>query len=317
MRKPWDRRMKQLFREAPQDLVEWIIPDAKFITIVSPELEGEPIFTDILFEVLLNEERTLLHVEFQKKRDSHMAERLWKYNVRATLQYHLPVWSCVIYLKKVSTVVKPFLIKELSNGRSIHRFDFQVIKLWEIPKHKLKEKGLVGLLPLLVLTQDGARREVVEEAIEGLTATEEESNAELLTLTYWLASLAFQKEADQDWLARRFSMLYDMLRETRAYKEMAKESHEEGREEGLEEGLREGLQKGQVESLRKTLHTLVQARFSNSTTTRIAKGQAALIDDPAILQDLIIKVGLARTIEEAQKHLLEWPGADNEDAEQP
>ena len=82
MRKPWGRRMKQLFREAPQDLVEWILSDARFITVVSPELDG----------------------------------------------------------------------------RGIHRFDFQVIRLWEIPKHTLKEKALVGLLPLLVLTQVSIKR---------------------------------------------------------------------------------------------------------------------------------------------------------------
>ena len=106
-------------------------------------------------------------------------------------------------------------------------------------------------------------------------------------------------------------MLDDIIRETRAYKEMAKESHEEGREEGL----REGRQEGQVESLRKTLVAFVQARFSNSITTQVAKGQAALIDNPAILQDLIIKVGLARTAEEAQKYLLEWSSTDNEASE--
>jgi len=104
-------------------------------------------------------------------------------------------------------------------------------------------------------------------------------------------------------------MLQDILRETKAYREMTKESRQEGREEGIREGKLEGL--------REALLTLVQARFSNPKVTRLAKGQAAIIDDPAILQDLILKVGLAQTLEEAQRDLLEWPGVEDEQDQYP
>jgi hypothetical protein len=40
---------------------------------------------------------------------------------------------------------------------------------------------------------------------------------------------------------------------------------------------------------------------------RQARGQAALINDPKILQDMILKVGLASTAEEATDYLLSWP----------
>ncbi|MBV9691424.1 MAG: hypothetical protein JO202_17120, partial [Ktedonobacteraceae bacterium] len=45
---------------------------------------------------------------------------------------------------------------------------------------------------------------------------------------------------------------------------------------------------------------------------RQAKGQAAIIDDPKILQGLVLKVGLAKTEEEVEYHLLNWPDADEE-----
>lgn len=300
MRIPWDRRMKRLFQEAPQDLVAWLFSGAQFVNIVSPELEGEPLFTDVLFEVILNGQRFLLHIEFQKRRDASMAERLWEYNVRATLQYKLPVWSCVIYLKKDRVLENPFLVRALPNGQAVHRFDFEIIKLWEIPTRELKEKGLVGLLPLLVLTQDGARRDVVEEAIEGLTPSEEELKAELLSLTYGLASLAFEKEEDQEWLIRRFDMLHDILRETRAYQEMKKE------------GFEEGIQQGKLEALRQMLVKMVQTRFPNPRVIRQAKGQAAIIEDAEVLQDLIVKVSLAQTSDEVEQYLLNWPGPNEE-----
>ncbi len=146
MHKPWDRKMKRLFREMPQDLLEWIVPGAQFKGVVSAELAGEPINADHLYDVTLNGKHFLLHIEFQRNRDSKMAERIWEYNVRASLLYSYPVWSCVIYLKKDGTITKSFLTRELPNGRLVHRFDFKVIKLWEIPVMELKDKGLVGLL---------------------------------------------------------------------------------------------------------------------------------------------------------------------------
>jgi predicted transposase YdaD len=288
MHRPWDRRMKRLFREAPRDLVQWLLPGSQFISIVSPELDGEALFTDHLFEVMFNGKRILLHIEFQKRRDSKIAKRLWEYNVRATLQYGCPVWSCVIYLKKDSTVAEPFLIWELPNGQLVHRFDFGVIKLWEISTEELKQKGHDGLIPLLVLTKNGARREVVEEAIAHLAPPGEEPKRELLALTYGLASLAFDNDDDQEWLIRRFAMLDDIIRETRAYREMTRE--------------------GKLEGLREALFTVVQARFPSHQMIHLAQGQAAIIEDPEILQNIILKVSRAQTLEEAQRSLIDWAG---------
>jgi predicted transposase YdaD len=307
LKKPWDKRMKRLFWEAPQDYVEWLLPEAHFINNMSAELENETLYADLLFDIILNGIRILLHIEFQRNRDSKMGERLWEYNLKATRKYKCPVWSVVIYLKDDGKVAKAPLIWELPNGRVVHHFDFEVIRLWEISAKELKQKGLVGLLPLLPLTKGGAQREVIEEAIVELTPAGEEPKSELLTLMYGLASLAFEDETDQEWLIRRFTKMYDILRETRAYQEMTKESREEGRQEGLEEGLEKGRQEGKLEALRQTLLTIAQERFHNAKMTRLTKGQATIINDPDVLQDLILKVSLAQTLEEAQKYLLDWP----------
>jgi hypothetical protein len=120
--------------------------------------------------------------------------------------------------KDDGTVATTPLMRKLANGRGIHRFEFDVIKLWEISLEELRTKGLIGLLPLLPLTRGGAKREVIEEAIGELAPTGEEPKAEVLALTYGIASLALENAADQEWLIRRFTKMYDILRETRAYK---------------------------------------------------------------------------------------------------
>lgn len=306
MRLPWDRKMKRLFREIPQDIVAWLLMEATYVAIISNELDSEPIFTDILYEVLLNGKRMLLHVEFQRSRDSMMAERLWEYNQRATLQYKCAVWSVVIYLKNDGKVVSSPWTKKLPNNQLVHHFEFGVIELWKMTLEEIRGRKLVGLYPMMPLMQEGAKREVVEEIINALTPAEQAPKMELLTLTYGLASLAFANEDDQEWLVGRFTQMYDMLRETRAFQDIMKE----GREEGLEEGWEKGLEKGRQESvigLRNTLLNLVQARFPDRKLVRQAKGQAAIIDSPEVLHDLILKVALAQTPEEVQKSLLEWP----------
>jgi len=305
--------MKRLLSEAPQDFVDWLLTGAIFIGIVSNELDPEtdPIYTDLLFEVTLLGEPMFLHVEFQRRRDAKMAERLWVCNQKATLQYNCSVWSVVIYLKEDGNVPSSPLLKELPNGQGVHRFDFGIIKLWEQSTAEFERMGLLGLLPLLPLTHEGARREVVERTITKLAAAEEQPRQELLALTYGLASLAFENEADQEWLRRRFAMLYDMLRDTPAFQDIMKEGRQEGLEQGLERGREEGREEGR-EALRQALLAIVQARFPSPRMIRQAKGQAAIIDDPAVLQDLIVKVSLAESAEEAERYLLGWPSFDNQ-----
>ena len=76
----WDSNMKGWFYEAPEDIVPWVIKGAKFVRLVSPVLEGKEIYCDVLCEIRVKGKRAYLHLEFQKRRDSQMARRLWEYN---------------------------------------------------------------------------------------------------------------------------------------------------------------------------------------------------------------------------------------------
>ena len=59
MHKPWDRRMKRLFRMVPLDIAKWLFPDALFNGILPNELEDEDddeaLYTDVLSELALQE----------------------------------------------------------------------------------------------------------------------------------------------------------------------------------------------------------------------------------------------------------------------
>ena len=287
----WDTSMKRLLGENPEHFIKWLLPGAELtgtVKLQPPNLNDREIEADNLCEATLNKKQCLVNFEFQSYRDDTMAKRMWEYNVLATFSYNLPTYSFVIYLKKCK-VSRPFFKWQFPTGKVIHYFRFTIIKLWETPPEKLKQTGLVGIFPLMVLAQDGKRPEVVEEVITSLEAVGGEAGKELLSLTYIFASLTFEKEADRRWLKGRFKMLRDVLRDTWAYQEIMQEGREEERQQRLKDQ-------------RQAIMTMIQLRFPNMT--RLAKQQADAIEEPEILQNLLLELLAIQTEEQAEQILL-------------
>ncbi len=183
--------------------------------------------------------------------------------------------------------ISPF-IRGLPTGEEVVRFHYRSIELGKIIAGELLQTGLVGLLPLLPLTKDGARREVVEEMITGLVSAEK---SESLWIGYALASRVLKD--DLKWLKRRFAMLEDILRDTPVYQEV------------LAEGMEKGMEKG-LEAQRQTLLDIVQERFP--AIARLAKRQVDAIEDPEVLRHLTVRISVVKTSQEAEHFLLN-PGS--------
>ena len=293
--KPWDGKSKRVLTEIPQDTVDWLLPGAKFVSNLSPELEDETVYADLLFEVSINGKRALLHIEIQRNRHSHMAERMWDYNHRATIKYKCAVSSVVIYLIDDGQVATTPLIKDFPTGRIIHTFDFDVVKLWEIPTEFFSQQGLKGLLPFTPLTKNGARRETIDEVITRLAPPGEEPNKELLVLTFGLASLILITEADQQWLVRRIEKMHDFLYDTPVYQHIMRQGREEERRE-------------QVQELRETLLEVIMELFPKIRVP--AQEQVDAITNTLLLRQLIVRIVTFKTPEEALQYLRDINGGD-------
>lgn len=174
-----------------------------------------------------------------------------------------------------------------------------------------EQQGLEGLLPLSTLTQGGAQRDVVEEMIADLQATQKQ---DLLPLAYAFAALIFEKTDDREWLRRRFELLHDILEESWAYQEMYEEATTkgllkgiiEGLEQGREQGLQQGLQQGSEKSARETLAQYVELRFP--TLVSLLEREINDIHDAETLQRLLYDLFVARTTEDAQSMILHVNG---------
>ena len=236
-----------------------------------------------------------------------MAERVWEYNVFATRKYSCTVISFVIYLKKDGKIAESPYIRDLPDGQEIHRFNFSNIKLWETPTEELMGLGLTGLLPLLPLTKEGGKREIIEEVVTNLLQVEDKGlQKNLLTITFTLSSLALDVQDDKTWLLRRFRMFQDIIRDTEIYQYIMHEGLEQGIEQGLEQGIEQGRKQErqkELQRLRQMLIAFVQARSTELVS--LAQRKAEEITSIEVLNELALQVGLAQSAEEVRRYLEE------------
>jgi predicted transposase YdaD len=289
---PFDNATKRLLREKPQHFVSWLVAEGIFLRILSNELKSRNIFADGLFSITVNEKPALLHIEFQTRKHATMPERLLEYNVLASSENGwLPVYTCVVYLRKDGKVPESPLIRSLPSGEESHRFYFHVIEVAKISAKQLLQRGLLGLLPLLPLTDGGTEPEVMQEMVTTLTVARE---VELLALAYTLGGLVPGNEAYDAWFKRSFAMLEDILEESWTYQEIIQKGLEKGREEERQQ---------RVQEQRETLLSFVQVRFPELIP--IAKQLVTAIKDPETLHNLTIRLFAVQTVEEAKQVLME------------
>jgi predicted transposase YdaD len=283
--------MKRLVRRYARQFVRWLSAEAVFVRALDIELQNQHLFADALLEVMLHGTSALLHIEFQTYDDADMEVRLQEYNVLASRQYeHLPVYSYVIYLRKVGEVAVSPLVRSFPNGEDVHHFFFGVIKLWEVPAELLLGAGWIGVLPLVTLTNGGKRPEVVRKMIDQLASAEE---YDLLAIAQVLGGLVFKAGPELEWFRKRFSMFQDILSESWVYQELVEQGVEKGREEERQQ---------ELQRQRQTIIGFVQRRFPEITA--LAEQQTAKITDPETLQTVILKLLDAQTVEEARQILL-------------
>ncbi len=234
---PFDNATKRLLREKPQHFVSWLVPEGIFKTNLSVELKSRNIYADGLFAITVNELPALLHTEFQTGKDGLMGERLLEYSVLASSENNwLPVYTYVIYLRRDGDVPKSPLIRKLPSGEEVHRFYYQVIEVAKISAKQLLQRGLLGLLPLLPLTDGGTQPEVMQEAVSTLVEARE---IELLALAYTFGGLVSGHRAYDEWFERSFAMLEDIMEESWTYKEIIRKGLEKGREEERQQRIQE------------------------------------------------------------------------------
>ena len=219
---------------------------------------------DKVIEVLGNSP-FVLHLEPQAYYDKSLDVRMFEANARLTKRHEQFVHTCVLVLDRAAWGRANTGWHRAKSPLGGCRVDFQyeVIKVWELPVEKVLSGG-IGLLPLAPVCK--VSREAVPQVVQRMEKRFREEvpravEAELWTATFVLVGLRY----DQLFAQTLLRGVREIMKESSTYQLIVEEGLAEGMAKGMETGLAKGLAtglaKGQVTARREDIVKIGTKRF--------------------------------------------------------
>jgi predicted transposase YdaD len=183
----------------------------------------------------------LLHIEPQSSWDADLSDRMHIYSTLLFERYKVPVHSVLLLLRKEAN--SPKLTGTLSrchdDGRCYLRFEYDVIRVWELPCEPLLASG-PGAAPLALLTDEaeGQLPRLVSAIDTRMRAENAPERARKLVLTSSFILLGLRYNDAE--IANAFLGVQGM-KESTTYQAILREGRQEAREEALLIGRRVAL----------------------------------------------------------------------------
>ncbi|MCX8138949.1 MAG: hypothetical protein N3E46_04635 [Gemmataceae bacterium] len=237
----YDTVTRILLEHCAQDWLAALAPHLHLTPPIEPEnpdpsLTAIQRFPDRLFR-LRYPQTHLLHLEVQSSWESDLPQRMLEYNVFLRGQRRLPVRSVVLLLhRRVDPPASCGLLEYRDiQGQVYLRFEYDVVRVWELPGEALLE-GPLGAAMLGLLTE--SVRERVEEWTRRFIrrvereATNRERATALLDGAYILLGLLYDGGEIARWFAEAQGM-----RESSTYRRILDEGRVEGQVLALQENV--------------------------------------------------------------------------------
>jgi hypothetical protein len=192
MPKPFDATLKDLVEKYPRDwLAQFGLPATAPVELIDADLSTITTQADRLI-LVRDAEPWIFHVELQSGRDAELSPRTLEYNVLTHQRTGLPVRSLVILLRREAddpALTGEYAYRAPGGSGGVH-FEFDVVRLWQLPVDPLLAGGL-GTLPLAPLAdiRPESLPAVVARMDERLSEVPKSQQAELWTATYILMGL--------------------------------------------------------------------------------------------------------------------------------
>jgi predicted transposase YdaD len=242
----FDATLKDLVQSYPRDWLAGLgFPVTGPVSILTPDLSTLTAFTDTVLRV----GDVLVHLDFQSGPDPNLPRRLLLYNVLLHDRYQLPVHSLVVLLRPRAnrSDLTGEVRYEARPGHGRLDFQFEIVRLWEVPVDTLLTGGL-GTLPLapLGLLPGGAAPEEALPAVIGrlveraLAELPEPEAGRLVTGAFVLSGLRIAPD-----------VAVPMFHGVRAMQDSS--TYQYILNEGRQAGLQEGLALGRVEEAQRVL----------------------------------------------------------------
>jgi predicted transposase YdaD len=235
-----DNAFKVMLKYHPEQFVQWLLPGAEYIEMLSNELPRESLYADALLRVRYQGIEYVLHIEIQTGADATIWARMLQYLAYIWLTTRLAVLPMLIYLEPTTTVSSPWEIEgPLGTGVT---FRFLVIKLWEQSVEEWLRSGQTSLLIFKALLKD-ATLASVDAAIATLRQVSdpvERANA----LNYMI--LFAMRRFGEDIIAQHIKenpMLDEYITQSEWYQYILRRGKREGEQIGEQRGEKIGEQR--------------------------------------------------------------------------
>ena len=275
----FDPMLKMLADQFGDDWIPFILqqiglsPDTVVVPLDST-LPAVSLEADRIFRVEV-EPPFLLHVEFESSRPPGRPARFLKYNIIASDREELPCRTVVLLLRPEaqSQDLTGELTRDVPGRPGYLVFQYDVIRLWQIPKEVLLAGG-PGLWPLVPLgnLNESSLETVMHDLFDHWNTVPEQVALELASATEILMGLRYSEEFI-DQVLRRLESMEESVTYQRILRRGEERGRRAGREQGLEEGRQEGRDMGKIEHARQTVVRMLGRRFdevSESVRTGVA-----------------------------------------------
>ncbi len=195
--KPYDVTFKHLVEFHPADALALADLAAEEVELVDTDLSTVVTAADKVLKVNPHNKPFLVQLEFQSGPDSELLERLFWYNNALFRRHQLPVWTVLLLLVRGADsprLTGKFEIR-LPQGRLVHHWEYQVVRVWETSVDRLLTGGL-GVLPLAPLSDEAAGHveEILDRMERRLQAEATAADrAFLWAATYFLMGLRYDR----------------------------------------------------------------------------------------------------------------------------
>ncbi len=193
--------------------------------------------SDMTFHVQLPDEKAILHIEAQTDDSTHkpMHLRMLAYSSLLALEHGKNVYSTVFYIRPPAGKNDTGVYRYGNEQRGGGYFQYNVIRVYELPGEAFLDPAAVGLLPFTALMEppaDMTPEAWVEKCIETTQAADvsREMRANLLFALSVFGSLVHPNELFQK------PRLEAIMQESPFYEQVMKRGDEQGYERGLEQG---------------------------------------------------------------------------------
>ncbi|WP_096636470.1 DUF4351 domain-containing protein [Clostridium cochlearium] len=231
----YDETIKILEKKDYRGIAEFILPsvkDAEEVSLEHTQLSVPDMREmDFLTRVNMNSESFILHIEFETayKSNTEMMKRMLRYYTYIKWHNDLPIYQVLVVLKKPENVKNiQGSFESTVQDLDILKYNYKVIKAYEIDKSEILKEGKVVLYPLRVFMKHDEIDEEkhIEECLEEVEKLEDK---DYYFLTVECIKKLYKESKYEKYVKEEILMQSSLYREP--YEKGIKEGELKGRRE--------------------------------------------------------------------------------------